>query len=361
MKIAVLEHFSSRPPGTPGADFVAEGRAMRDAVVADLLRLPGIAVVVVERRGRFRKALRSADAALVIAPEEDGILARLCRAVEREGRILLGPSSSAVHLLADKLATARCLAVAGVSTPKTEPVPFASARRRLLAMPLPLVVKPRDGCGGRGVTVVRRVSEIGAALGSVRRATRRDDCLVQDYVAGDPASVSIIASGGLLDFGLNRQRLLRGRTPTYLGGETFWPHPRAEEAVAAARSAIEALSRARPGVRGHLGVDLVLGRSGATVIEVNPRLTTSYVGLRRSIRENLAALILDAAAGRGLPEHVTPTGRCRFRADGSTTMLTQAPSGRCAMGPGTRVGMRREGWAITSAGTSAASTSSSRN
>src|SRR3989475_1920703 len=309
MKLAVLEYFSSLPPGARGADLIAEGRAMRDAVAADLQRLPGIAVVLVEHRGLFREALRSAGAALVIAPEEGGTLARLCRAVEREDRILLGPSSRAVRLLADKLATARCLAEAGVPTPKTETVPLASARRRLLAMSFPLVVKPRDGCGGRGVTVVRRASEIGAALGSVRRATRRDDCLVQNYVAGDAASVSIIASDGLLDVGLNRQRLLRGRTPAYLGGETFWPHPLSEEAIGAARAAIEALSRARPGVRGHLGVDLVLGPSGATVIEVNPRLTTSYVGLRRSIRENLAGLILDAAAGRALPERVTPTGR----------------------------------------------------
>ena len=156
MKIAVLEHFSSLPPGAPGADLVVEGRAMRDAVVADFLCLPGITVVLVERRALFREALRSADAALIIAPEEDGTLAGLCRAVEREGRILLGPSSLAVRFLADKLATARCLAAAGVSTPRTETVPFASARRRLLAMALPLVVKPRDGCGGRGVTVGRR-------------------------------------------------------------------------------------------------------------------------------------------------------------------------------------------------------------
>jgi predicted ATP-grasp superfamily ATP-dependent carboligase len=335
MKIAVLEHFTSLPPPKIGTAIVAEGRAMRDAVVADLRRLRGVAVVVVERHDRFRETLRSADAALVIAPEENGILARLCRAVEKEGLLLLGHSSAAVSDLTDKLATTRCLAAAGVPTPRTDAVPFAAARR-LLDLSPPFVVKPRAGCGGRGVTVVRRGSEVGAAVGSVRRATRRSDFLVQEYVGGEPVSVSLIASGGLLDLGLNRQRLLRGPRPAYLGGETFWPHPRAEEAVTAARAAIEALSRARAGVRGYLGVDLVLGRDGAVVIEVNPRLTTSYVGLRRSIRENLAALILDAAAGRALPRRVTPTGRCRFRADGSTTM-------------------RRGEWATISAGISAAS------
>ena len=53
---------------------------------------------------------------------------------------------------------------------------------------------------------------------------------------------------------------------------------------------------------GYLGVDLVLGEaadgSDDVVIEINPRLTTSYVGLRALARENLAAAMLDVASGR---------------------------------------------------------------
>jgi predicted ATP-grasp superfamily ATP-dependent carboligase len=47
---------------------------------------------------------------------------------------------------------------------------------------------------------------------------------------------------------------------------------------------------------GYLGVDLVLGPNASTdkVIEINPRLTTSYVGLRAAIEsdKNLAAAML---------------------------------------------------------------------
>jgi hypothetical protein len=184
---------------------------------------------------------------------------------------------------------------------------------------------------------------------------------VQQHIEGDAASVSFIASGDLLDLGLNRQRLRSGRVLAYLGGETFWPHPRAAEAVAAARAAVQALARTHAGARGYLGVDLVIGRRGATVIEVNPRLTTSYVGLRRTIRENLAGLILDAAAGRGLPRRVTPTGRCRFRADGATALLDAAPTPGAAPGAGAGNETGMGGWPLTSAGTSAASTSNSRS
>ena len=52
---------------------------------------------------------------------------------------------------------------------------------------------------------------------------------------------------------------------------------------------------------GFVGVDLVLGRepdgSEDFVIEVNPRLTTSYVGLRAAARSNLAEVMVNIANG----------------------------------------------------------------
>ena len=52
---------------------------------------------------------------------------------------------------------------------------------------------------------------------------------------------------------------------------------------------------------GYLGIDLILGAaadgSEDVVIEVNPRLTTSYIGLRAATDANLAGLMLTIAAG----------------------------------------------------------------
>ncbi|OLC53038.1 MAG: hypothetical protein AUH92_06620 [Acidobacteria bacterium 13_1_40CM_4_69_4] len=352
MKVVVLEHFTSLPEGAGPAGLVEEGRAMRDAVAADLLRLPGIEVLVVEHGRLFREALRASRAALVIAPAAGGVLETRCREVEEERRLLLGPSAASVRLASDKLLTCRCLGAAGVAMPRTDTVPFASAHGRLRALTLPFVVKPRDGCGGRGVILVRRRAAIGAAIAALRKATQRRDFLVQEYVEGDAASVSILARdradpgdrSALLPLGLNRQTGEWRDSFAYLGGETM-----------AATAAVAALARAAPGVRGYLGVDLVLGRAGATVIEVNPRLTTSYIGLRRSVGENLARLVLDAATGRPLPVRVAVASRHRFRADGTTVMLTGP--GRAATGAGAVASRRVEAWRwpITSAGTSAAS------
>ena len=46
--------------------------------------------------------------------------------------------------------------------------------------------------------------------------------------------------------------------------------------------------------RGYLGVDLILGTEADKdyVIEINPRLTTSYLILRQAAKENLAEAII---------------------------------------------------------------------
>jgi hypothetical protein len=87
-----------------------------------------------------------------------------------------------------------------------------------------------------------------------------------------------------------------------------------------ARLLAERAVRSMPEVLGYVGVDLVLGNaadgSEDWVIEINPRLTTSYVGLRRLARANLAEMMLLAASGREVAPPAWRTGRVRFHPDG---------------------------------------------
>ena len=375
MKVVVLEHFTSSPAFRGGAAIRAEGRAMRDAIVADLVALPGVGVTVlrsearptstpdrleivrVPRQGRtarsrdrlFRAALRSADGALVIAPESGGVLERLVRIVEEERRTLLGPAGAFVRISADKLETFRRLRSAGVTTPDTEAIPFADAAFRLAPRPRPFVLKPRDGCGGQGAILVRRGDRLEAAIARVRRATRCQDFLMQPFIAGLPASVAFVSGEDrLLPLALCRQRLGPERRLAYLGGDAPWRTAGATAAIELARRAIESVDPDGRCARGYLGVDLVLGPSGPVVIEVNPRLTSSYLGLRRVSRINPAGLILAAATGEALPPRVTMTGVCGFLADGTVETVRR----KRRAGPARRSG--RRGWSF-SAGISAAS------
>ena len=87
--------------------------------------------------------------------------------------------------------------------------------------------------------------------------------------------------------------------------------------MAAAVRACEAIT----GLCGYIGVDVVLTESDAVVIEVNPRLTTAYLGVRAVLEENVAALALAACDG-ALPARPTPRRRVFFTAAGRIVSAT---------------------------------------
>ncbi len=81
-----------------------------------------------------------------------------------------------------------------------------------------------------------------------------------------------------------------------------------------------------PGLRGWVGVDLVLPDDGPpVVVEINPRLTTSYLGYRRLTGTNLAERWL-----RGAANGTIAWGRRRvdFRPDGEVVSAAPAPEDR---------------------------------
>ncbi|MEM6656098.1 MAG: ATP-grasp domain-containing protein, partial [Planctomycetota bacterium] len=138
-------------------------------------------------------------------------------------------------------------------------------------------------------------------------------------------SVAVLCGpGGATPLAPCRQRLSTDGRLRYLGGGTPILPGLAERAGALAAAAVEAL----PQCSGYVGVDLVLGDHpdgrGDRVIEVNPRLTTSYVGLRVAAERSLAGAMIDAADGK--PVRVPFSGRpIAFDADGSAAYHDDHP------------------------------------
>jgi predicted ATP-grasp superfamily ATP-dependent carboligase len=166
-----------------------------------------------------------------------------------------------------------------------------------------------------------------SALELARRTDPRGPLVLQGYVRGVPASVSLLADGvGAVALAANAQSVRAARPFAYRGGATPLDHPLAGRAMETALRACRAL----PGLRGYVGVDLVLTESEAVVIEVNPRLTTSYLGLRAALEGNLAALALAACAGT-LPAPPPLRRRVRFSAAGR--VVAARPLGRARVGP----------------------------
>ena len=115
----------------------------------------------------------------------------------------------------------------------------------------------------------------------------------QPYVVGQSASVAfLVGPHQIVPTPGATQNLSDDGRFQYLGGLTPLPSPLRDRAVALARRAVESV----PGLFGYVGVDLILGDAtdgtGDVVVEINPRLTTSYIGLRQLARTNLAEVWL---------------------------------------------------------------------
>ena len=97
----------------------------------------------------------------------------------------------------------------------------------------------------------------------------------------------------------------------------------AQRATELAERCLDAL----PAARGYVGVDLVLGKaadgSEDVVIEVNPRLTTSYVGLRAMTSDNLAHALVKMIQGEA-PELEFNDEAFEFFSDGTVVKLREA-------------------------------------
>lgn len=327
---ALLVHEYVTGGGWPEADpppFAGEADAMLRAVLEDLREWGRFTVVTTRDRrvggpalpadrvvwldgGRpgYRAALLEAaagcEAALVIAPETGGALERVCAWLDDAGVSLLGSTPAAIAVAADKWECSRRFRRAGLPAPETvraAPRDAASAARRL---GLPVVLKPLDGAGCDGVAVIRAETELATAL-ALPALAGAETILVQRWAAGEAASVSLLVAGDrVLPLSLNFQKLRVGIPCAYDGGEAAIDHARRDEAFDLAARAAGLV----PGLRGYIGVDLVLAPRGCSLIEINPRLTTSYVALRRKLAFNLAEAHWKACICDTLPTTV------RFRA-----------------------------------------------
>jgi predicted ATP-grasp superfamily ATP-dependent carboligase len=301
---------------------------MLSTLVRDLAEVPGITVIA-SRDPRlpplrdcetifplpgedpfalYARGLAISQAAWPTAPEGAGALERLSRETEAAGRVLLGCRPDAVHLAASKHATARALRDHGIRA-----VPTFASGESLAPIPGPWVLKPDDGAGCEDTEIL---DDRAAALERLAGDSAR--LIAQPWIEGEPLSLSLLCRDGTARLlACNRQRIaICGRRVSLEavlvnaipdGGGRF---TRLGERIAAAL----------PGLWGYVGVDLVLAREEPVVLEINPRLTTSYCGLRTALGLNPAALVL------GLLQAADPSVHLAGSRPGATAEIRLEPS-----------------------------------
>jgi len=264
---------------------------------------------------KLKEAYQKVDAVYIIAPESNGVLGKLVRDAEEFGDTTINCSPESIEEASNKLNVYEKLRRVGINVPETVPVDVKEDVKRVKGIArdlgFPLIFKPVMGAGSSGLSIVRNEEEINMAIKKVKREVSRDFFLVQRFVKGTPVSVSVISNGeNALPLTLNAQLVKLappGLNSSYEGGFVPLHHPQWSEALKAAKSTIECFR----GLRGYVGVDMILTENAPVIIEVNPRLTTSYVGLREVLNFNIAGAILNSVLKNELPRDMK-TLRCAF-------------------------------------------------
>lgn len=341
MRIIVYEHMAgggyAKQPLPPS--IICEGYGMLRSLAADLKAAGHEVTVLLDERisklnppldadytvpivdsaepTRFLCSIAQInDAAYVIAPETAQTLKSLVSAVEQTGKVSLNSEADAITKAADKAVLYEKLLNLGLA-PKTvtlniDEAPAKAASTIKKELGYPAVVKPADGVSCSSLSIVENEAQTTKAIAKIKAKSPSKLFIAQQYIAGQAASVSLLSTGKKATaLSLNKQNLtLEGPEgdSSYLGGVVPFMHPLKEAAFAAAKKAVESIA----GLRGYVGVDLVMAEDRVFVLDVNARLTTSYVGLRRVAGFNVAEAMVDAVLHEKLPKTSNPSGFACF-------------------------------------------------
>lgn len=285
------------------SSLVTEGEAMYQAILHDLQSYEYIDIVTT-RDPRFdsptgiprclydadiwtlwHDLMKECDAALLIAPETDGILLRLTEMAENCDCQLIGSNSEAVSLCADKYQTLTLLKQNDIPVVSTSDITETSFLNNQ-----PVVLKPNDGAGAEGCRLIENEQQLQQYQQDILDESSSTRWIVQNYIEGIQASMTLCCSRKGVDvLAVNEQLIEIDEDGIFKlkGIRVNALHHLQNRCQTLAEKIITLI----PGLHGVVGIDFILRDEEIYVLEINPRPVSSYVTLRRSILRNpLAAL-----------------------------------------------------------------------
>lgn len=297
MSIFIYEHLTSGALAgeafSPG--LMQEGDAMLKAISSDLTalgssvclmrdsRLPSITdpsglitVLPVSSQSEYQQvwqhSLLTHQNFMVIAPETGGVLNQLVLTLEKNKKQHYGSGSEAIATCADKLKCCQWLQQQAIATPDTYLAQDWLAEADQHAEQ-EWIIKPIDGAG---CEMTFRVDNAQARdYLSLLSNELMAQTIVQPFIPGVALSLSAFIDDTQIHLlSVNRQHILE--TDHQLSLQHCEP---GHEDLVSQREASQLLRQIRatmPALWGFIGIDLVKSADQLWVIEINPRLTSSY-------------------------------------------------------------------------------------
>ena len=222
--------------------------------------------------------MQQCDAVWPIAPESDGILQDLCAAVEATGKRLLTSPASAVRIAGNKFNTYQLLMQQGIATVPTQMYSDFEWDGHLQ-----WIVKPVDGVGCGDSYILSEPEDF------KQMSSRKGSYIIQPHLQGKKTSLSCIfkeGRGWLLCVNNQHFEIIDQQ---YHLVNIIVNHDIKSEIY---DSLVAKIAEAMPDLWGYVGIDLIETPEQILVLEINPRLTTSFAGIKVALGINVAENIL---------------------------------------------------------------------
>lgn len=270
-----------------------EVTVMLDWRLDDSADIPGINTALIrpehDATEEFSKLAKQCDLVWPIAPEFDGILQNLCQTVESLGKRLLTSSAAAIAVAGNKFKTYRLLNRNQIATVPTQMLDDSYSQ-------------PLDRLGTGGEWIIKPVDGVGCADSYV--VTNRQDVeqmtahkkqyIIQPHLQGKKTSLSCLFKQGrawLICANLQRFEFINRQY--HLAEIAVNHHPDSGEY----QQLIDKIALALPELWGYAGIDLIETAEQTWVLEINPRLTSSFAGIYDALGINIVEAVLQLVHG----------------------------------------------------------------
>ncbi len=269
----------------------------------------------------FKDLIKICEYVFIIAPETSNILYKLTKIIKSYGKIILSTNLKGIKHGTSKIISYKIFKKNEILTPKTYKIPYKKKTldlefivQKFRNLKTPIVIKPEDGVGAESVHYFEKKSQIlKFFMEYPPDFKKKRNYILQEFIHGRNLSISLVGSPNLhinpLILSINAQNIdIKNKESEYLGGYT--PVENHKELFNQISYIINKLNNLK--IEGYFGIDFIEDiNHSAVFIEINPRLTTSYIGLRKILNFNCAELIFNSKI-KNINEFQIGNNKCSY-------------------------------------------------